>query len=287
MCIRDRFSTAFSAFIVTVMVNQFSEDDVLANTAANCITICIALPSAVYGYFLTWKGSEYVSLDRLDLFQGLAREGFWVTAILSIFVGSFYTFYKSTCVNNITNSLDKAGVESSLDNFHAAVIVCAVFKSMQLLFQNVLIACSHFKQNAIAIVVVQVCMGLTLGGIGLGADSMPFTYVGSTTMPAVVLGLGFIFYTVRWLKPAQDRYLESIGRPMPPLLCCTACASCEQRCCPACFRSAPSKEEQSAIEFTEHKNKIGSEESSVEGPTSKTDEAEKLPSMGGNNIATI
>lgn len=111
---------------MTVIVNQFNNDDVLAVTVANCIVVLLSVPSAIYGYFLTWQGSEFIVRGRYDLFQGLAREGFYVTFVLSLLVGSTYPSDRKTCLNAVTDDNNKDGVEDSLDNFHAAVIVCAV-----------------------------------------------------------------------------------------------------------------------------------------------------------------
>ena len=42
---------------------------VLSVSAATCTVGMLSLPAAVYGYFITWKGSEYVLLHRYDKFQ--------------------------------------------------------------------------------------------------------------------------------------------------------------------------------------------------------------------------
>ena len=59
----------YCAKALMVCVLQFSNDDVLAVTAANCIVALIIFPAALYSYFLTWKGSEYVARGRYDLYQ--------------------------------------------------------------------------------------------------------------------------------------------------------------------------------------------------------------------------
>ena len=136
----------------------------------------------LYGYFLTWKGSEYIAKGRLDLFQepiellstlnrpdlssvqALVREGFWVTVVLGISVSyaayilnvlicemhaldrSTYSMYKPTCITSVSNDDDKDQISDSLDSIEQLIAIGANFQAFQLLFQNVLISCAYFKQ---------------------------------------------------------------------------------------------------------------------------------------------
>ena len=151
-------------------------------------------------------------------------------------VTTVYSQNQPTCVNAVSNDDNKDGIEDSLRDFKPAVIICAVAYAIQMLFQNVLISGAYFKEMAIGTVAIQFGVGLILALIGWQADSLTAVYVGSTTVPAVVLALGFIWYVVRYVKPAQDLQLVQGGHPKPPLICCTACAKVEQCCCPCCFR---------------------------------------------------
>ena len=106
--------------------------------------------------------------------------------------------------------LDRDEVKSYLDDYHAAVIICAVFTSFKLLYSNIFVACGYYKQNALATTAVQVGIALSLGCIGWAADSLPTFYVGAYTLPAIILSIWMAWYIIKRIKPVQDEYFVNV-----------------------------------------------------------------------------
>jgi len=223
------FSTAISTFTLCVMVNQFDNNQVLAISASTCIVNVLGIVSAIYGYFITWKGSEYVMTKQFWKFQGLVREGGYATFVMVCLIGYLYTSQYGTCVNGMTNDDDRDDVEDHVDMLRETIIICAVFNACKLLYQNVLVSTGCYKQNALASVVCSVFFALSFAGIGLAIDSLWLTFTGGYTLPAVLLWIVLSWYTLCRIKPRQDKMYMDSGAVPPPFVCFTPCAEWERK----------------------------------------------------------
>jgi len=225
------FSTAISTFGLCVMVNQFDNNQVLAISASTCIVSTLSIISAIYGYFITWKGSEYIMTKQFWKFQGLVREGGYATVVMALCIGYLYTGQFGTCVDGMTNDEDKDDVEDHVDSLEGTIMVCAIFKCLQMLYQNVLVSTGSYKQNALATLVCSVLFGCSFAGIGLASDSLWLTFSGGYTLPAILLTTFLGWYTICRIKPRQDKMYIDNGEVPPPFACFTPCAECERKHC--------------------------------------------------------